>query len=278
MTAENNTVSGKSLVIISEDMQFANSLERLLLFAGARLQVATSGFKGIASVRNVRPDIVVFDDSITDMEPIEVLKDIQTGKLTKGIPVIVVSTIENIERYKTDSASETQSYIAKSQQDVLTVVSKIQNVLNISSVEDTKKIFDFSESDKFISGSVVAPHLRLLVVEDDSLLRNLLSMRLLKANIQHQFCNSGALANSAIEEYKPTIVILDLMLPEKNGLEVLEEMRSNKETADIPVIVFSNKDDEPERLRAKELGVTDFLIKATTDLSKLLALVLEKGK
>lgn len=278
MIAENDLVSGKSLVIISEDMQFANSLERLLLFAGAKLQVGTSGHRGLSLVRNVRPGIVVFDDSITDMEPIEVLKDIQAGELTKSIPVIVLSKEKNIERYKTDLGSGKLSYMIKSDQDVSVVMSKIQNVLNTFSAEITKEVFDFSESNENINVSDIASNLRLLVVEDDSLLRNLLSMRMQRANIEHQFCNSGALANAAILEYKPTVVILDLMLPEKNGLEVLEEMRNNAETADIPVIVFSNKDDEPDRAKAKALGVEDFLIKATTDLSKLITLVIKRGK
>jgi DNA-binding response OmpR family regulator len=278
MIANKGTVSGKSFVIISSDIQFVNSLERLLLFAGAKLQVTNTGYKGITSVRNIRPDIIIFDNSIDDISATEVFKDLYSDELTKDIPTIFICNNLEIELHKKSLNNDKISYLPKENIDVLAVISEIQTLIEKNSIGMIDTIFDFSESDKNIYSSTAVLHLRLLVIEDDPLLRNLLSMRLQKAKIQHEFCNSGSLAESAIEKFKPTVIILDLMLPEKNGMDVLADMRSNPKTTTMPVIIFSNKDDDTNREKAKRLGVDDFLVKATTDLSKLLELVVRKGK
>jgi DNA-binding response OmpR family regulator len=277
MIANQGKVSGKSFVIISTDVSFVNSLERILLFAGAKVQVSNTGESAIKNVRNIRPDIIVFDSTTTDITPVEIFKDLYSDDLTSLIPTISIIPSTEIEAQKKSLQFDLINYIPKDNIDVLAIVLKIEEILDISSTS-SDKLFDFSESDKNIYSSKAVLHLRLLVIEDDPLLRNLLSMRLQKAKIEHEFCNSGSLASAAINNFKPTVIILDLMLPEKNGMDVLAEMRAKPETSEIPVIIFSNKDDDTDRTKAKQLGVEDFLVKATTDLSKLLQLVVKRGK
>ena len=68
------------------------------------------------------------------------------------------------------------------------------------------------------------------------------------------------------------------MLPGKNGLDVLKEIRQTPSLADMSVIVFSNKDSDEDRQRAKSLGVETFLIKAMTDLNDLVRIILNNSK
>lgn len=269
---------GKSFVIFGGDVQLINSLERMLLFAGANVQAATTGFKGISYARNLRPDIIIFDDSVTDLDPEKVIETLQKDPLTKNISVIVISDRTAAEPYKHLFFAGIQDYIRHNEFDVMQVVLKIEAVLRRCSVNPETPIFDFSESDKNITRTATSHELKLIVVEDDPLLQNLLTIRLQRSAINHRFCNSGNDAIAAIIEYKPTVVILDLMLPGKNGMDVLAEMRTLTEIADIPVIIFSNKDDDAERARAALLGIKDFLVKATTDLGDLIELIIVRGK
>lgn len=276
--AKNDKVHGKSFVVFGGDVQLINSLERMLLFAGANVQAATTGIKGISYTLNLRPDIVIFDDSITDMNPEKVIEALQADELTKNISVIVISDRAEAEPYKKLFGTGIQDYIRRSEFDIMQVVLRIEAVLRKCTTGDEKPVFDFTESVKNVTTTDDSRELRLLVVEDDPLLRNLLMIRLQKSQINHRFCNSGTDAIDIVFEYKPTVVILDLMLPGKGGLDVLAEMRALPEIAKIPVIIFSNKDDDTERAQAAALGVKDFLVKATTDLSDLIALIVASGK
>jgi DNA-binding response OmpR family regulator len=278
MIDNKDKVHGKSFVIFGGDVQIINSVERMLLFAGATVQAATTAREGLSKVLNVRPDAVIIDDTVTDIEMDEVIATLQANELTKLIPLIMITSVRASDDYKKSFLVGEQHYLVRTEFDVMTLVLLVESILRNKNKDDSTEIFDFSESVTTEHHLDVVETVRLLVVEDDPLLRNLLSIRLQKSGITHQFCHAGDKALEQILDFKPTIVILDLMLPGKNGMDVLADVRSHEGIKDLPVIIFSNKDDDVERMRAKSLGVDNFLVKATTDLGTLISLIMSYGK
>jgi len=82
----------------------------------------------------------------------------------------------------------------------------------------------------------------------------------------------GAMALNITEQTNPDLVLLDILMPKLNGFDYLEQIKSNKKFAELPIIVLSNLGGEGDINKARELGATDFLIKADTDLENILAL------
>lgn len=276
MIAKKDKVHGKSFVVFGGDVQMVNSLERMLLFAGANVQAATTAYKGVSHTLNLRPDIVIFEDTISDLEPSKVIESLQADDLTKNIPVIIITSSNEPEPYKSLFKTGIQDYVPHSEFDMMQIVLRIEAILH-KVAPGEKESLDLSETASEATPADIKD-VRLLVIEDDPLLRNLLSIRLQKSGIEHQFWNSGTDAVAGILEYKPTVIILDLMLPGKHGMDVLSEMRDIPSVSDTPVIIFSNKDDDGERARAQSLNVKDFMVKATTDLSDLVNLILKRSK
>lgn len=118
--------------------------------------------------------------------------------------------------------------------------------------------------------SIEHTNIRVFVLEDDPLLRNLLSIRFDRSGFPYEFSSDGSTAVSSIEQFKPDVIILDLMLPGHNGLDILERVKAHPALKTTPVVVFSNRDGTDERARAKALGVNGFYVKAMTDLSELI--------
>lgn len=274
----NHKVHGKTFVVFGGDVELINDVERMLLFAGCNVQAYSSVTKGLGAIGTARPDIILFETSASDADSSEAITALQANKETQDIPLLIIAEPEEVETLRALCTHGQQEYVLRSEFDVMQIVLRIESILERVPTAAQKTMFDFSESDKNVVKSVGEHTLRLLVIEDDLLLQNLLSLRLSKSNIQFQFCRSGLEAIAKITEYRPTIVLLDLMLPGKNGLEVLAELRALPEIAATPVIIFSNKDNDEERAKAASLGVTSFLVKATTDLSTLIDLIIEKGK
>lgn len=273
-------VPGKDFLVFGGNVQIVNALERMLLFAGSNVHAYSNGQEGLSAAVTLRPDIIILEDSADDISAAEVISALQENMDTRDVPLIVIGDAEKFEGYRMLCTHGVQEYVSRTGFDVMQVILLIETILLKNPNSDNDELFDFSESE---SGTNViktnAQHqLKLLVVEDDPLLRNLLSIRLEKSNIQYHFCHSGLDAVKIMLEYRPTVVLLDLMLPGKNGIEVLAEIRELPLIAKTPVIIFSNKDDDAERAKASALGVTDFLVKATTDLSTLIGLIINKGK
>jgi response regulator of citrate/malate metabolism len=65
-----------------------------------------------------------------------------------------------------------------------------------------------------------------------------------------------------LKKQRPDLIILDILLPQENGIIFLQKMRKNSKTADIPVFAFSNYDDKETMDAALKLGVLDYLLKA----------------
>ncbi len=83
-------------------------------------------------------------------------------------------------------------------------------------------------------------------------------------------------AISLAKKNKPDLILLDLLLRTEDGLDVLEELKKEKDLANILVIVFTNYDTKESRQRAKELGATDYIIKAQTTPAEIVGIIKKK--
>lgn len=105
----------------------------------------------------------------------------------------------------------------------------------------------------------------VLLVEDNEFIRNMYQLKLSKADIKCIEAIDGAMALSKIAESKPDLVLLDLMMPDISGLEVLQELRQQKLLPGLPVLVLTNIMDQPTIDKCKVLGACDYIVK--TDLT-----------
>lgn len=105
------------------------------------------------------------------------------------------------------------------------------------------------------------PSARILVVEDEPDIAALIAYQLAQAGHQVRTSANGRDAIRAVETDPPDLVVLDLMLPEMSGLEVLRTLRGRKEAKDLPVVVLTARREEEDRVRGLELGADDYVSK-----------------
>ena len=110
---------------------------------------------------------------------------------------------------------------------------------------------------------------KILIVEDDLFLANLLSLRFKKEGFEVIQAFSGIEALKKLEEIRPSVVLLDIILPQKNGFEVLEAIAQNPQTSNIPVIIVSNLGQESDIEKGKTLGAMDYYVKARLSIDEL---------
>ncbi|MCA9359760.1 response regulator [Candidatus Kaiserbacteria bacterium] len=186
-----------------------------------------------------------------------------TNKEVAPIPLFAVvrDNPDDIQKVLSEGATD---YIIPTES-VDSIIQKIEAVFDEGDIFSGSASIDISP----LKADVSATGIRVYVVEDDPLLRNLLSIRLDKSSFPFEFSKDGNDIVPILKQFKPDVIILDLMLPGKSGFDVLAELKSDEYTKDVPVIVFSNRDGAGDRTRAKELGASSFYVKAMTDLSEL---------
>jgi len=101
----------------------------------------------------------------------------------------------------------------------------------------------------------------IAVVDDEPDILRLISLHLRKAGYQVVELDSADRLWSLLTEKKPTLIILDLMLPDMDGLEIFKRLKQNPETTALPVIMVTAKADEVDRILGLELGADDYITK-----------------
>jgi DNA-binding response OmpR family regulator len=102
---------------------------------------------------------------------------------------------------------------------------------------------------------------RILVVEDDPDIADLIRRYLQKGGFEVEIRGSGRDALGAIAAQPPDLLVLDLMLPQVNGLEICRVVRSDEKTAGIPIIMVTARAEESDRIAGLDLGADDYIAK-----------------
>jgi len=114
---------------------------------------------------------------------------------------------------------------------------------------------------------------RILIIEDDKFLLKLYSDKLKREGFEVSMAISGEEGLGKVEREKPDLVLLDIILPQKNGFDILGEIKLNKETKNIPVIILTNLGQESDIKIGLDLGAADYLVKTDFSINKLPELV-----
>ena len=115
---------------------------------------------------------------------------------------------------------------------------------------------------------------KILLIEDEEIMVDLLQKKLIMEGYEVEVARDGEEGLKMIRKITPDLILLDIIMPKKGGLEVLEEIGKDKDLKRIPVIVISNSGQPVEIDRAQKLGAKDWLIKTEFDPQE----VLEKVK
>ncbi len=105
------------------------------------------------------------------------------------------------------------------------------------------------------------PEERILVVDDEPDILSVLVYHLSREGYRVSTAVNGPKALHAAESDGPDLIILDLMLPDMDGYQVLRELRNNEKTEHIPVILLTARREEEERVRGFEVGADDYITK-----------------
>jgi len=103
--------------------------------------------------------------------------------------------------------------------------------------------------------------MRILIVEDDQDIAKLIAHYLQKAGYTSEIVADGGRALAMARETPPDLVILDLMLPGLNGLEVCRALRASDRTASLPIVMLTARGEESERILGLDSGADDYVVK-----------------
>jgi len=212
--SEGVIVEGSSVLVIDDDPSVRDVVKRSLTKEGVSVMTASNGEEGLELARKHRPDVITLDVQMPGMDGWEVLKTLKSDPELRQIAVIMMT---NIDEKTTGYALGAAEYMTKPvDRDHLVEVLK-----------------------KFRNNASTRP---VLVVEDDPSVREIIRRALSQEGLKVLEAANGIEALARLAESPPSLILLDLMMPELDGFGFIDELRRKDEWNKIPVVVLTAKD------------------------------------
>lgn len=116
---------------------------------------------------------------------------------------------------------------------------------------------------------------KVLIIDDDPSMQSLYQRVFSLESFAVEVASGGTIGLEKAHTFSPDIILLDMMMPQVNGLEVLEKLKADPATSAIPVIVMSNYSELNITTRAIQLGANQYIVKSDTDPSAVVEMVRE---
>lgn len=111
---------------------------------------------------------------------------------------------------------------------------------------------------------------KILLAEDDKFISRAYQDGLTRAGFAVEVASDGQQALESLKQNKADLVLLDIIMPDKNGFETLEEIKADENLRDIPVIILSNLGQNSDIAEGKRLGAEDYLIKSNFSINEVI--------
>lgn len=248
-------------VMIVDDNEFEREhMSKIIEAENINTILAKGGTECIELLKNKIPDILVLDLMMPDMNGFKVLEKIRKNTETKDLPVIVVTAKDLTKKDKENLSGKISSIITKSdatQQDLFKEIKRILAELEKSRNMNIPKR-DGSKNN-------------ILIVEDnpDAIIQ--IKAVLENENYKVDIAGGGQEALDYLQHSIPDGIILDLMMPDIDGFDVLNKIRSTRETKNIPVLILTAKDLTKEDLsKLSSNNIQQLIHKGDVDIKGLL--------
>ncbi len=249
----------EKILIALNDQILVNLLIQTLKKFGYEIEIVKNGGDVIESLKTNKPDLILLDTILPGRDGYDILKEKNSDNNISKIPIIIISNSGvPIRMSQIPSTPSIKDYIIRFHIEPSEIIEKIEKAFGRGFISDSP-VSRFTGNGK-----------KILWVEDDKLLSTILSKKIQQSNFILLKAISGEEVFKFLETEIPDVIILDILLPEMNGFDILQKIKMIGKFKNIPVIMLSNLSKQSDIDKAKLLGANKFIVKAAVSLDEIM--------
>lgn len=245
-----STTKKYSLLVVDDSEMNRELLQRRLEAFGYLVSVAEDGRRALERLTIEQYDLVLLDIMMPEIDGYEVLKSMRADPKHKGTPVMMVTAVNDMENVVRCINMGANDYVAKPFD---------PNVLKIrvTKLLDKRARAAATERDAIPNATPGT----VLVIDDSEMNRDVIAGQLTRMGCRVVQAESGEAGLAAVKQAKPDAILLDVMMPGLDGVEVLQRLKGDPETKSIPVLMLSANDDPQMIAACTSGGAVDYIVK-----------------
>lgn len=253
-------VTAPNILVVDDDYENRYILSRLISTVGCNVTTAKSGEEAVRMYRESAPDLIWMDIQMPGIDGIEATKMIREIEKKQGNPgkcqIVAISAGVLNDEKETIMLAGFNRYVAKPfrRTDIINTMG-----LCLDFVFDKHRVNTISADTEDTSVSVDAKP--AYIMEDNPVSVKIMESILERSNVRSRVFRTCQELKDAVSKEMPSMIFLDIQMPDCNGIEILQKLKSNEKTKAIPVAIQSASDDEKDRRMALESGASAYFIK-----------------
>ncbi|MEZ5333822.1 MAG: response regulator [Methanolobus sp.] len=249
---DNSTDTEPLILVVEDDEKSRSLLSEMLTDSGYRVVLADEGAKALEMAKTLHPFAITLDLNLPGMDGTEVLENLKMNENTSSIPVLVLSSL--------------------GKKDVGIVVGITEH---LTKPIDSKRLNSILSDLKEKSGK---SSLNILLIDDDPLVLEVLTEMIRPAGYSVVTASGGKEGIEKAFENIPDLLIIDLMMPDVNGFEVISTLKADPRTIHVPLIVCTAKDVELDELEFLNKHVSSIIQKGSFSKEDILDILGNLGQ
>jgi two-component system cell cycle response regulator len=257
------------ILVVDDDENIINFFQAVLEEQGHTVATAGNGIEAIKKVKEFHPEVILLDVIMPQMDGYEVTEELKGDPETSNISIILVTGMDTLDDKVRGLESGADDFITKPF-NFDELVARVRSLVKLKRLQDRLANLQKECKDDFLLKQKKSLSLNMvLIVEDDERISKIMSNVLGTGGYLTYIVNDGLAAVEFLKDNTPDLIILDLMLPGLDGLEVLKRVRESPLTMEVPVIVVTAIDDFKTKIKGLYIGADDYLVKPVKSLELL---------
>jgi len=258
-----NPVSKKETILIIEGKKaFGDNISKALKDDGYSVFMQSNGTDGLKTIYDVLPQLVILDLNISDVDPYDVLmkkhSDVMLGKISVFLLSSEGASI-NMRKVPENSVAD---FVVSLDLDPSDIVNRVNHLFGHISIPGNQNLKDDAKKKNAK---------KILWVEDDKLISSILIKKFVASGINVAHAINSEETFAQLKESVPDLIILDITLPGMDGFEILQKIHMDEDLKKIPTLILSNLSRPSDFEKAKILGATKYMVKASSSLDQIVA-------
>ena len=264
-----NQDSKPKVLVADDEPTIVNFFIAALSDQGYEIESAVNGAQALGKARSFMPDIILLDVVMPELNGYQVTERLKADPATSGIPIILITGLGSVEDKVKGLESGADDFLTKPF-NLQEMLARVHSLIKLKKLQDQlKEISGRQPMPVHIKKVLSSYRSHILIVEDDERITNICKAILGTGGYITDIVPDGEEAQKYLKAAIPDLILLDLMLPGINGLDLLRLLKEDPVTKDIPVIIITALGDLKTKVKSFYMGVDDYLIKPVNSLELL---------
>jgi len=256
------------IIIVEDDPMIAEIYLKKFSNSGFEVFPATTAEQALNIVRMEEIEVVMTDLIMPKMDGFQLIQQLRNGDYDSNLKIIVTSNLSQKEDRDKAIQLGANGFVAKSEFSPSELVVEIQRLIGQYQHQKKNEIKD-SGILKYVDNNKWNKQKRILLIEDEEIFIDMFGGKLKQDGFYVESANNGTWGLKEAMKNNYDLLIIDMVMPSMTGDEIIEKLKMEDETKDLPIIVLSASVGDEAAKKVKAMGIEEFYLKTQVTPSEL---------